>query len=262
MDEKQSGRIHIDTEDGVAVVTIDNPAKRNAFTESMTSSLLDGLQSLDKDKAVRCVVIRGAGHKAFSSGHDLSELVEAFDTAADPVANRAFVLPSIMHTPVIAAVHGYAYAAGLILALSCDIRVASDDARFAAPGARIGLLPVGGQLSKLPRLVPPGLALEMLLTARPLDARRAYECGLVNSLAASDEVMPHAMDLAYAISENAPNVVGTTKHAVHRGLEEGAQVASAYETEAAARLLTEPDAHEGVAAFLEKRRPQFGKEMG
>lgn len=255
---KEAGEIGVDREDAIAVVTIDHVEKRNAFTGAMTTSLLETLKTLDEDDSVRCIVIRGAGDQAFSSGHDLSELVESWETAADPVANRAFVLPSSMETPVVAAINGYTYAAGLILALSCDIRVASTSAQFAAPGVRIGLLPVGGQLSKLPQLVPPGIALEMLLLGEPFDAQRAYECGFVNHLVETDEVLPTAMCLARVISRNAPGVVSATKRAVHRGLEEGAMVAAAYETQAGGRLLREPDAHEGVAAFLEKRHPEFG----
>jgi enoyl-CoA hydratase/carnithine racemase len=136
----------------VRVLTIDNPRKRNAFAGTMATNLLAELDRADADPSVRAVVVTGADG-CFSSGHDLQEVLARPETAAAPVANAAFSRPSEILTPVIGAVDGPAYAAGFILALNCDLRVATPGARFCAVGAAIGLVPVGGQLSRLLDLV-------------------------------------------------------------------------------------------------------------
>ncbi len=130
----------------VRILTIDNPRKRNAFAGTMAMTLLAELDRADADPSVRAVVVTGADG-CFCSGHDLQEVLDHPTTAADPVANAAFSRPSQILTPVIRAVDGPAYAAGFILALNCDLRVATPGARFGAVGAALGLVPVGGQLS-------------------------------------------------------------------------------------------------------------------
>ncbi len=137
----------------VRVLTIANEAKRNAFGGDMATLLYRLLAEADADPTVRAIVVTGAGTTSFSSGHDLAEVLENPETAGDPVANAAFTLPPLLGTPVIGAVNGNAYAAGFILALNCDLRIAGSNARFCAVGARIGLVPVGGQLSRLLQVV-------------------------------------------------------------------------------------------------------------
>ena len=166
----------------VRVLRLDNEAKRNAFSGSMADDLLRLLQEADATPGVRCVVVTGAGDKAFSSGHDLTEVLGDSEAAVGPDANRAFIHPSKMAKPVIAAVNGPAYAGGFILALSCDLRVASRNATFCVAGVRIGLLPVGGQLSRLLGVMPHARALEMALTAAPMTAEEAHGLGFVNRL--------------------------------------------------------------------------------
>ena len=136
-------QIRCDKNDGIWVLTIDNEPKRNAFSGDMVYALRDLLDEADTTPKVRCVIITGAGDTAFSSGHDLSEMLDHGDAAFSPEANAGFLRPTSMKKPVIAAVNGYAYAAGLILSLSCDLRVVSSNASFCASGARVGLLPIG-----------------------------------------------------------------------------------------------------------------------
>ena len=241
----------------VRVLTLDNEAKRNAFSGSMADDLLRLLQEADGISGVRCVVVTGAGDKAFSSGHDLTEVLGDSEAAVGPDANRAFIHPSKMAKPVIAAVNGPAYAGGFILALSCDLRLASRNATFCVAGARIGLLPVGGQLSRLLGVMPHARALEMALTAEPMTAEEAHGLGFVNRLVEEREALPAALALAEAIVANSPAVVRAAKQGFDVSLRDGVAAGEAYEWETGPALAGHADAEEGIRAFLEKRRPRF-----
>ncbi|MDE0149291.1 MAG: enoyl-CoA hydratase/isomerase family protein [Rhodospirillaceae bacterium] len=241
----------------VRVLTLDNEAKRNAFSGSMADDLLRLFREADATAAVRCVVVTGAGRKAFSSGHDLTEVLGASEAAVGADANRAFVHPANMAKPVIAAVNGAAYAGGFILALSCDLRVASRNAAFCVPGARIGLLPIGGQLSRLLHVMPHARALEMALTAQPMTAGEAHGLGFVNRLVPEGEALPAALALAADIAANSPAVARAIKRGVDVSLRKGVAAGEAWEWETGPALAGHADAEEGVRAFLEKRRPRF-----
>ena len=205
----------------VRVLRLDNEAKRNAFSGSMADDLLRLLQEADATPGVRCVVVTGAGDKAFSSGHDLTEVLGDSEAAVGPDANRAFIHPAKMAKPTIAAVNGPAYAGGFILALSCDLRVASRNATFCVAGVRIGLLPVGGQLSRLLGVMPHARALEMALTAAPMTAEEAHGLGFVNRLVEEREALPAALALAEAIVANSPAVVRAAKQGFDVSLRDG-----------------------------------------
>lgn len=241
----------------VLVVTIANVAKRNAFTHSMTAALGEHLRHAEEDRSVRAVVITGAGEVAFSSGHDLREMLADREHASDEALNEPFVLPSRMNTPTIAAVNGFAYAAGFILALNCDFRVCSENAAFAAPGARIGLLPIGGQLSRLPRLLPQAIAHELLVTCREMKAAEAERLGFVAQVAPVGGSLDAAMGIADQIAANSFDVVREIKRGLDLLGAEGVAAAEAFEWRESARLQSGPHAGEGMKAFLEKRRPVF-----
>src|SRR5665213_2314446 len=157
-----SASVTCETNGAVQILTLNNPTKRNAVTANMSATLLRLLEAAEADPVVRCVIITGAGNDAFSSGHDLTEQDWQFPPKGDADSNAAFVRPMSMSKPSIAAVNGAAYAAGFVLALNCDLRVASENASFCASGARMGLLPVSGQISRLPMLLPYSKALELL----------------------------------------------------------------------------------------------------
>lgn len=249
--------VHRDERDAIWVLTIDNEEKRNAFSGDMVGSLLDHLNAADASPKVRCVIITGAGQVSFSSGHDLTEILDHGERAFSAEENAGFVRPASLRKPVIAAINGYAYAAGFILALSCDLRVAAANASFCAPGARIGLLPVGGQLSRLPSLISYGKALEMLYTAQPVSAQEAFEAGFVNRLVPEGEALPAALDLAKKIAANSPAVVQAVKRGADFSFRNGADAGDVFEWTTGALLSRAPDAAEGVNAFLEKRAPNF-----
>lgn len=244
-------------ENGVVVLTIANESRRNAFTHEMTRSLERLLLDADRNPSVKCIVVTGAGDVAFSSGHDLREMLADRDHASDRGLNAPFLLPASLGTPTIAAVNGYAYAAGFILAISCDLRVCAANASFAAPGAHIGLLPIGGQLSRLPLLMPRGVAHELLVTGRAMPAEEAFRLGFANRLARPGEALNQALEIAVAIAGNSAGVIRAIKRGLRVLASEGADAAADYEWEMGRQLQSHADAAEGINAFLEKRAPNF-----
>jgi enoyl-CoA hydratase/carnithine racemase len=249
--------IHSRRDGSILVLTMDNEAKRNAFTHGMTLRLGEILEEAEVDKSVRCIVITGSGNRAFSSGHDLNELLTHRDHAADESLNEPFFKPQRMTTPTIAVVNGVAHAGGFILALSCDMRICEPHADFAAPGARIGLLPIGGQISRLPSLVPLGIAYEILATARRVTAEEAVRFGFVNRVAEPGRAKLVGLEVARLIAANSRNVVAGIKTGLDIFAREGSEAARRFESSEGRRLQSQPDADEGMKAFLEKRPPCF-----
>jgi enoyl-CoA hydratase/carnithine racemase len=251
------GEIRVATSGAVRVLTISNERIRNAFSATMSADLLGALDAADADGRIRAVVVTGAGDVAFSSGHDLKELASGVHAQSE-VGERPFIRPLTMRKPVIAAVNGHCWAAGFMLALSCDLRVASENAVFGSPGARLGLLPEGGQLYRLPQLVAPARALEMMFTAEPMTARDAFDTGLVSRLVPKGQALSAAMEIASTIALRSPAVIQAVKAGMNLGLQEGGIKAAEFEARMALELHRGPDAHEGINAFLEKREPRFG----
>ena len=243
-------------DDAVLTLTICNERKRNAFEGSMAGDLLRNLNDAETDRTIRAVVITGAGDIAFSSGHDLKEIATGA-YAATNLGEAPFLRPLEMTKPVIAAVNGHCYAAALILAMSCDLRVASTNATFGSPGARLGMLPEGGQLGRLPRLMSASRALELMLTAEPMPAAEAYRTGFVSRLVDPGMALKEALGLARAIAENAPSVVAAIKTGVLLGESQGLEACNAYEARVARHLETAVEAREGIEAFFQTRPPAF-----
>ena len=238
----------------VRILTVDNPSTRNAFTGAMATTLLAELDRAEADPSVRAVVVTGADG-CFSSGHDLQEVLDHPETAGDPVANAAFSRPAEILTPVIAAVDGPAYAAGFILALNCDLRVATPGARFCAVGAAIGLVPVGGQLSRLLALVGYPVAYRWLATAAPFAAAEAERHGFVTEI--HDDAVDRAVEIARGIASVSPSVVAAVKAGLNHSLRHGPDAGRAAEPRLAALVRELPDGDEGVRAFLERRPPRY-----
>jgi enoyl-CoA hydratase len=246
------GEILCDRIGRVMVLTIANERKRNAIDHAMEGRLLGLLKEADKEDDVRVVVITGAGSVAFCSGHDLNELEKSTTDDPDPCG-----YPSDMRKPVIAAVNGHCHAAGLLLALSCDLRVASENAVFGQPGAKLGMLPVGRQIANLPRAMAPAFALEMMMTADPMPARRAYEIGFLNRLVPQNRSKDEALSIAARIAENSPSAVQAIKEGFLISRRDGPDAFDRFEMAKSETLKNGPDAVEGVRAFVQKRAPQF-----
>ncbi|WP_311208405.1 MULTISPECIES: enoyl-CoA hydratase/isomerase family protein [unclassified Aeromicrobium] len=249
--------VHARTDGPVRILTIDNSAKRNAFTGLMTTRLLTLLQEADADSSVRCIVVTGAGTGSFSSGHDLAEVLENPETAGDPTANAAFTIPPLLGTPVIGAINGNAYAAGFILALNCDLRVAGSNARFCAVGARIGLVPVGGQLSRLLDVVSYPIAFKMLATATPIDAHEALSAQFVTAVCPPEDTVDEAVRLGKQIAEVSPAVIRAIKTGLRATMSHGRDPGLALEPLLAEVVRGLPDGAEGVDAFLGKRPARY-----
>jgi enoyl-CoA hydratase/carnithine racemase len=208
--------------DHVALITLHRPEALNAFNIQMRDDLYEVLSAVRDDSEVRVVILKGAGEKAFCAGADLSE----FLSAPSPVAARqvrftrdVWGLFLSIPQPLIAALHGYVLGSGIEMALCCDIRIASEDARFGLPEVALGIIPAAGGTQTLPRAVGRSRALEMLLTNRWLKAEEAYQAGLVNRVTPRDKLLTMVEDMAQHIASLDPLTVRCAKEAVLRGIE-------------------------------------------
>ena len=248
-------------EPGIAWVTIDRPATMNALTPTLNKALDELMRTLDADKAVRCIIITGAGDKAFCAGADIPTLLPHMETMIqngqdDPqfagVTHRA-----PCGKPLIAAINGAALGGGLELALACDIRIASITAKFGLPEITIGVLAGAGGCTRLPRMIPPSLAAEMILTGCAIDAGRALQCGLVSQVVTGNDLHTAALDLARMIASRAPQAVRACTELLRRPWRHDIMAALDVERQAFAGLLATKDAKEGINAFRQKRTPRF-----
>jgi E-phenylitaconyl-CoA hydratase len=251
--------------DRIAVLTIHRPDAMNALDPETSSALTQAWLDFRDDPELWVAILTGAGEKAFCAGADLKRMNEFL--ALSPMERYRLReqepglggLPRNLPIwkPVIAAVNGHCLAGGLELALACDIRIAAEHARFGLAEVKWGIIPGQGGTQRLPRLIPVGKALEMILTADPIDAPEAYRLGLVNRVVSMKNLMPTAIAMAEKICENAPLAVRAAKEAVWRGLdlplEEGLRV----EQFLANLVRDSADVQEGMKAFAEKRKPQF-----
>jgi enoyl-CoA hydratase/carnithine racemase len=242
---------------GVATLTLNRPAARNALSEGLIIELQQAFAAIDVDPSVRVVVLRANG-PAFCSGHDLRELRSRSDRIWQLGLFRRcgdLMLAIVkLRVPVIARVHGIATAAGCQLVSSCDLAVASNEARFATPGVNIGLF-CSTPMVALSRAVGRKKSLEMLLTGQALSADEAAAAGLVNRVVAPNELDGEVTALAALIASKSQLSVGIGKEAFYRQLELDLPAAYAYTAEVMARNLASHDACEGIDAFLEKRAP-------
>ena len=258
--------IRFECEGAVALLTIDRPKVHNALDFETSDALVDAWIRFRDDDVLRVGILTGAGERAFCAGADLRGVGDFYKklTSAQRL-RRSELVPGLggitknltIDKPMIAAVNGHCLAGGLEIALACDLRIASENATFGLPEVTRGIIPGAGGTQRLPRLVGPERALDLILTGRRIDAREAERIGLVTRVVPLSELRSEALDVANAIAENGPLAVRAAKAAVWRGLdvplEEGLRLE---------QLLAEPvrqseDAQEGPRAFLEKRKPEF-----
>ena len=245
----------------VLVVTLDRPEVLNAINTQMGREQLELWTRLTADPgALRCVVLTGAGERAFCAGGDLKErdgMSEAEWRAQHEIFERAFVALMELPLPVIAAVNGHAYGGGLETALGCDFIYASRNARFALSELRLGIMPGGCGTQNLARAVGERRAKELILSARAFGAEEAQAWGLVNKVCEPGKVLAEALAAAREIAANAPLAVRQAKKSIHYGLQMDLLTGYRFEIEAYNRLVDSEDRREGVRAFNEKRRPEF-----
>jgi enoyl-CoA hydratase len=246
------------TVDGVALITLDRPEVLNALDYQTLAELVGALERLDADDACRCVVITGAGEKAFAAGADIKEMADATPVSLG-VANSFARWERIrrIRLPLIAAVRGYALGGGCELAMACDMVVAADDAVFGQPEIKIGIMPGAGGTQRLTRALGKARAMELILTGRNLPAKEAYERGLVSQLAAREETLGAALDLAAEVASMPPLAVRAAKEAVNRAYELSLEAGLEFERRNFFLLFASDDQKEGMAAFVEKRKPEW-----
>jgi enoyl-CoA hydratase/carnithine racemase len=247
--------------DRVAVLTLNNPDRRNAMNYAMVNALTGALREVDADLDVRAVVIAAAG-ESFSAGGDLKEFAEELDLsavehwqAADPWIDL-FQLVRVMRPPVMAAVQGYALAGGCGLVALCDLAVAADNAKLGTTEVRIGLFPMI-ILPALRRVVGERTALEMALTGEIYDAEEAQRMGLVNRVVPREELLDTTMELATSIAKRGPAAVAMGKHLFYVTADMGYDEALAFARSIRVAYMQANDVAEGVDAFLNKRKPKW-----
>jgi enoyl-CoA hydratase/carnithine racemase len=244
--------------DAALVVTLNRPDRRNAINSRMMEELIAVAQAGEADSSVRVLIITG-GPEFFSAGADLKEISEGRTSAGQNLKTWRRVTSALeqLGKPVIAAIEGFCLTGGLEFALACDIRVAGEGASFSITSARLGTIPGFGATQRLPRIVGASRALEILFSAEPIGTEEAYRIGLINRKTARGGALNEAQRLAAVYAERAPLSLGGFKRAVYRGLEMDLAAGLDLEQELGASLMNSKDREEGIAAFMEKRKPQF-----
>jgi enoyl-CoA hydratase/carnithine racemase len=245
--------VHYTREGPVAWLTIDRPEARNALSAEVRAGLWDGVHRFCADDDAAVLVLTGAGDRAFCAGGDLREMADGALTVPPPDYLPQFGRNVAVEKPTIAAVNGVAYAGGFLLAQNCDLVVAADTARFAITEAKV--CRCSPWAVPLPLLVPPRIAMQLLLTGDPIDARRAHEVGLVNQVVPPAELRAAAQRLAERIAANAPLSVRAAKKTVALAAELPLGAAFDRAEELWAPVYRSADAQEGPAAFRDKRTP-------
>jgi enoyl-CoA hydratase len=253
--------IRVEQGGAVALVTIDHPPV-NALSARLLEELEEELDRLDADDGTRAVVIRGAGERAFVAGADISEFPSLREAPPESGGSARGIQKlgtrmDAARTPIVAAIHGYCLGGGLELAMACDIRVAAEDAQLGQPEIKLGLIPGGGGTQRLPRLVGHGRALLLNLTGDPISGREAYDWGLVERVVPAGELMEAATAIARTIAERSPHAVAVVKELAATTRDLPLAEGLRREADGFVRSLTSEDGAEGVAAFLEKREPQW-----
>ncbi len=258
-----SDSIRYQVDGGVATITLNRPDKLNAFTDEMLKALEASLEEAERDEAVRCLVITGAG-RGFSAGQDLSAVRDrdrsggmSFREHLEKTYNRVISRIRSMEKPVVAAVNGVAAGAGASLALACDLRICAEEARFIQSFIGVGLVPDSGSTFFLPRMVGFPRAFELAITAEKLGARDALELGMVNRVVPAGELATTVAEYAGKLAQAPTRAIGLTKRAMNRAMTGSLDDALAYEAQLQEIAGRSEDHAEGVAAFLEKRPPSF-----
>ena len=240
--------------DGVIEITISRPEARNAINGAVRKGVTEALAELDSRDDLAIAILTGAGG-TFSAGMDLKAFLAG--EISEPGRGMAGLTPAQPRKPVIAAIEGYALAGGCELALACDLRVAAENATFGIPEVKRGLVAGGGGLLRLPRLIPPAIAMELALTGDFFSAADAYRYGLVNSLTAPGEALTGARALAARVTANGPLAVAATKEIITKAADWTIDEGLDAQQPVLAPVFASDDAREGARAFAEKRAPQW-----
>jgi enoyl-CoA hydratase len=252
--------IDIEHRGTVSIVTMNRPEALNAFNSDQLQALIEALRGVENRRETRCIVLTGAGEKAFAAGADIKGMATMDVDAGFAFGRLGHRLTRTIEEarqPVIAAVNGYALGGGCEVALAADIRLAAPNAVFAQPEVSLGIPPGWGGTQRLPRLVGPGFAAEMILSGRRVNADEALQTGLVNAIYPLDRLLDESIALADAISVNSPSAVRAARQLMRLAFNEQAQSGLQAEMERFGQAFGDPDQHEGMKAFVEKRKAMF-----
>jgi len=250
----------VETKDNILVVKINRERALNALNREVIAELQQLFSFYWSDESIKCVIITGAGEKAFVAGADITELADLDVRSGNELsANGLYLMKTIQNfpKPVIAAINGFALGGGCELAMACDIRLASEKARLGQPEVNLGVIPGYGGTQRLPRLVGRGKAMQLILTGEMIGAAEAHRVGLVDEVYPPDQLMDKAIEMAKLIATKGPIAVTLAKECINRGLDGPLTAGCDLEKANFAQLCGTGDKNEGMEAFLEKRKPNF-----
>jgi enoyl-CoA hydratase len=252
--------VRFEVDGAIAVITLNRPQKLNAVTPEMADAIVDAVEQCNDSDTIRCVIVTGAGPKAFCAGSDIKEL-DSYETPWE-FRNRPDYCDAIRRLlkPTIAAVNGYAFGGGLETAMSCDIRIASENAQFAAPEIKLGWIGGGGMASFLAHSIGPSNAALMIMTGDPISAGQAMAWGLISEITAPERLLDRAREIATVIASRAPIAAETAKINLRAAYTMPLEKAIEYERDLQTICFATADAAEGRAAFKEKRPPNFKRK--
>jgi len=248
-----------DKTDGIVTLTLDRPPV-NVLNRALRRELRKAFEQIDRDVEARAVIVTGHGEKAFAAGADIRELQTLSGPDAEAMVcewHGLFRRMETLRLPVIAAINGVALGGGCELAMACDMRVVSENARIGQPEINLGIIPGWGGTQRLARLVGAGRALEMLMTGDPIDSAEALRIGWANRVTSAEELIPVARSLAAKMTAKSAVALRLVKECVYTGLDGPLSAGIACETEKFGQVCETADKTEGIAAFLEKRSPRF-----
>ena len=247
-------------EDGVAIITFNRPKALNAMNAATMNELYEAVSICEKDDAIKAIILAGAGDKAFVAGADISEMVNLRPQEAMlfmELGHKTLRMLENLPKPSIAAINGFALGGGVEISMACDMRFCSEASRFGQPEILIGLIPGWGGTQRLARLVGFGRAKELVMAGGQIDAKRAYEIGLVNRIFPPEELLPETQKFARKLAGMPGFAVKMAKHSINFGYDLALDNACRIEVECCAQCFSTDDQKEGMKAFLEKRKPAF-----
>lgn len=240
----------------IAILKIDRPERYNALSRTVVEAIDDVLDSIKKDREIRVLII--TGEKNFAAGADIAEMVDITPEEAKAFSfTKTFLKLENLEIPTIAAICGYALGGGLELALACDLRIASEDAKLGLPEINLGIMPGAGGTVRLPRLIGEAKAKELIFLGESLTASEAYQFGMINRMVKNGELMAEALKLATKLAEKSPNALRNAKKSIANKDKHSSKEAFINEAEIWSDLFSGNDQKEGMRAFLEKRKPIY-----
>ena len=247
-------------EQGVATITFNRPKALNAMNSETMGELFDAATVCKNDEQIKVLIVTGAGEKAFVAGADIAQMQNMRPAEAlsfMELGNETLRLIETMPKPSLAAVNGYALGGGAEIAMACDVRFASENALFGQPEITLGMMPGWGGSQRLPRLIGMGRAKELIMGGSSIDAKRAYEIGLVNKVVPLDQLLAEAGKFAGKLAGLSGFALKMIKHSINFGYDQSLDSAVRMEVECCAQCFSTDDQKEGMKAFLEKRKPSF-----